>query len=107
MIVAVLCYLAAFTATSMDFLRYSELVWKVENTDEQVTSNMCRPLKWDYVTEAGELLILCFGLQLAIASRNANTQFRVCHFDDVRIQFHQMLTKSKLICNQNLQFLSP
>ncbi|XP_053695446.1 probable G-protein coupled receptor 158 [Sabethes cyaneus] len=80
MIVAVLCYLAAFTATSMDFLRYSELVWKVENTDEQVTSNMCRPLKWDYVTEAGELLILCFGLQLAIASRNANTQFRERQF---------------------------
>lgn len=77
MCVAVLCYLAAFTATSMDFLRYSELVWKVENTDDQVTSNMCRPLKWDYVTEAGELLILGFGLQLAIASRNANTQFRV------------------------------
>ncbi|XP_058815124.1 probable G-protein coupled receptor 158 isoform X4 [Topomyia yanbarensis] len=80
MIVAVLCYLAAFTATSMDFLRYSELVWKVDNTDDQVTSNMCRPLKWDYVTEAGELLILCFGLQLAIASRNANTQFRERQF---------------------------
>ncbi|XP_055644410.1 probable G-protein coupled receptor 158 isoform X3 [Toxorhynchites rutilus septentrionalis] len=80
MIVAVLCYLAAFTATSMDFLRYSELVWKVENTDDQVTSNMCRPLKWDYVTEAGELLILGFGLQLAIASRNANTQFRERQF---------------------------
>ncbi|XP_062706527.1 metabotropic glycine receptor isoform X3 [Aedes albopictus] len=80
MCVAVLCYLAAFTATSMDFLRYSELVWKVENTDDQVTSNMCRPLKWDYVTEAGELLILGFGLQLAIASRNANTQFRERQF---------------------------
>ncbi|XP_055589424.1 probable G-protein coupled receptor 158 [Uranotaenia lowii] len=80
MTVAVLCYLAAFTATSMDFLRYSELVWKVENTDDQVTSNMCRPLKWDYVTEAGELLILGFGLQLAIASRNANTQFRERQF---------------------------
>nr|XP_029714489.1 probable G-protein coupled receptor 158 [Aedes albopictus] len=75
MCVAVLCYLAAFTATSMDFLRYSELVWKVENTDDQVTSNMCRPLKWDYVTEAGELLILGFGLQLAIASRNAILNF--------------------------------
>ncbi|XP_065081088.1 metabotropic glycine receptor isoform X2 [Ochlerotatus camptorhynchus] len=80
MCVAVLCYLAAFTATSMDFLRYSELVWKVENTDDQVTSNMCRPLKWDYVTEAGELLILGFGLQLAIVSRNANTQFRERQF---------------------------
>lgn len=81
MIVAVLCYLAAFTATSLDFLQYSELVWQMDQPQsmdaEQVASNMCRPLRWDYVTEAGELLILGFGLQLAIASRNANTQFRV------------------------------
>ncbi|XP_049530450.1 probable G-protein coupled receptor 158 isoform X3 [Anopheles darlingi] len=93
MIVAVLCYLAAFTATSLDFLQYSELVWQMErpvpatggqvgtlDATEQVASNMCRPLRWDYVTQAGELLILGFGLQLAIASRNANTQFRERQF---------------------------
>uniref|UniRef100_A0A1S4H9M7 G-protein coupled receptors family 3 profile domain-containing protein n=2 Tax=gambiae species complex TaxID=44542 RepID=A0A1S4H9M7_ANOGA len=84
MIVAVLCYLAAFTATSLDFLQYSELVWQMDQPQsmdaEQVASNMCRPLRWDYVTEAGELLILGFGLQLAIASRNANTQFRERQF---------------------------
>ena len=78
MIVSVLCYLAAFTATSMDFLQYSELVWRDETLlDDRAASNMCRPFNWDYVTEAGELLILGFGLQLAFASRNANTQFRV------------------------------
>lgn len=32
------------------------------------------------VTQAGEMLILTFGIQLAYASRNANTQFRVCLF---------------------------
>ncbi|XP_052864506.1 probable G-protein coupled receptor 158 [Anopheles cruzii] len=85
MIVAVLCYLAAFTATSLDFLQYSELVWQMDQPQappdaEQVASNMCRPLRWDYVTQAGELLILGFGLQLAIASRNANTQFRERQF---------------------------
>uniref|UniRef100_A0AAG5CVU5 G-protein coupled receptors family 3 profile domain-containing protein n=1 Tax=Anopheles atroparvus TaxID=41427 RepID=A0AAG5CVU5_ANOAO len=85
MIVAVLCYLAAFTATSLDFLQYSELVWQMDQPQsmapaEQVASNMCRPMRWDYVTEAGELLILGFGLQLAIASRNANTQFRERQF---------------------------
>lgn len=121
MCVAVLCYLAAFTATSMDFLRYSELVWKVENTDDQVTSNMCRPLKWDYVTEAGELLILGFGLQLAIASRNANTQFRVSHISvpnkwvfvvpdnsvrrGVKIQF-ELQSKFKFLPSRNVSFSS-
>jgi hypothetical protein len=30
------------------------------------------------VTQAGEILILTFGIQLAFASRNATTQFRVC-----------------------------
>lgn len=41
---------------------------------------MCRPFKWDYVTEAGEILILVFALQLAYATRNATTQFRERQF---------------------------
>lgn len=107
MIVAVLCYLAAFTALCIDYLEFSELIWKMEGSDGSITtSNMCRPLKWDYVsvkvyikiyilyhhhhpilfflpnyvqqvTQAGEILVLSFGLQLAFASRNATTQFRV------------------------------
>lgn len=133
MIVAVLCYLAAFTALCIDYLDYSELIWNVE-MESITTSNMCKPLKWDYVsnlsdslqqlpqlspslsppslthslcvistfyidiffklilfgiffgislsnqvTQAGEMLILAFGIQLAYASRNANTQFRVSY----------------------------
>lgn len=102
MIVAVLCYLAAFTALCFDYLDYSELIWNVELTNV-TTSNMCKPLKWDYVscwikfsllsdliwsiaslfsfrvgwiflqqvTQAGEMLILTFGIQLAYASRNS------------------------------------
>lgn len=34
-------------------------------------------MKWEFVTQFSEILILAFGLHLAIASRNANTQFRV------------------------------
>lgn len=49
MIVAVLCYLAAFTALCFDYLDYSELIWNVELTNV-TTSNMCKPLKWDYVS---------------------------------------------------------
>lgn len=73
MIVAVLCYLAAFTASAMDFLKLGGLIGLQEEK-----TNTCRPLKWDYVTQAGEILILTFGLHLGIASRNAATQFRVC-----------------------------
>ena len=50
MIVAVLCYLAAFTALCIDYLDYSELIWNVE-MESVATSNMCKPLKWDYVSE--------------------------------------------------------
>jgi G protein-coupled receptor 158 len=49
MIVAVLCYLAAFTALCIDYLDYSELIWRVE-MESVTTSNMCKPLKWDYVS---------------------------------------------------------
>lgn len=47
MIVAVLCYLAAFTALCIDYLDYSDLIWKMESN---TSYNMCRPLKWDYVS---------------------------------------------------------
>jgi G protein-coupled receptor 158 len=67
MIVAVLCYLAAFTASCMDFLNYTELF----------ELGLCKFRSIDYVTQCGELLILGFGLQIAFVSRNANTQFRV------------------------------
>lgn len=72
MIVAVLCYLSAFTASSMDFLELGQL-----GGLEDDSLNRCRPMRWDYVTQAGEILILTFGLHLCFASRNANTQFRV------------------------------
>lgn len=49
MIVAVLCYLAAFTALCFDYLDYSELIWNVE-MENVTTLNMCKPLKWDYVS---------------------------------------------------------
>ncbi|XP_059616639.1 probable G-protein coupled receptor 158 isoform X2 [Phlebotomus argentipes] len=75
MIVAVLCYLSAFTASAMDFLEHGGLLGLEEDD-----TNTCRPLKWDYVTQAGEMFILAFGLHLGYASRNANTQFRERQF---------------------------
>lgn len=64
--------MAAFTASSYDLIRTADL----EGLQE-VNTNTCQPLKWEFVTQASEILILAFGLHLAIASRNANTQFRV------------------------------
>lgn len=59
MIVAVLCYLAAFTALCFDYLDYSELIWNVE-MENVTTLNMCKPLKWDYVS----IIMLIYALVL-------------------------------------------
>lgn len=75
MIFAVVCYMSAFTASSIDLIQTAAL----EGLQE-VHSNTCQQMKWEFVTQFSEILILAFGLHLAIASRNANTQFRVSSF---------------------------
>jgi len=72
MVFAVICYMAAFTASSLDLLESAQL-----ESLREADTNTCHPLKWELVTQTSEMLILCFGLHLSIASRNANTQFRV------------------------------
>lgn len=54
--------------------------YKLVRTEETSSGQLflaCKPLWWDYVTEAGEMLILLFGIHLSYASRNAFTQFQV------------------------------
>ncbi|XP_012155421.1 uncharacterized protein LOC101453059 isoform X2 [Ceratitis capitata] len=75
MVFAVTCYMAAFTAAALDLIDVSQL-----GTLREQRTNTCLPLKWEYVTQVSEVLILCFGLHLAFASRNANTQFRERQF---------------------------
>ncbi|XP_055850174.1 probable G-protein coupled receptor 158 isoform X3 [Episyrphus balteatus] len=75
MVFAVTCYMAAFTASSLDLIETAQL-----DGLREVRTNTCHPLKWEYVTQISEILILCFGLNLAVASRNANTQFRERQF---------------------------
>ncbi|KAL7741002.1 hypothetical protein ACLKA6_013443 [Drosophila palustris] len=75
MVFAVICYMAAFTASSLDLLESAQL-----ESLREASTNTCHPLKWELVTQTSEMLILCFGLHLAIASRNANTQFRERQF---------------------------
>ncbi|XP_065357902.1 metabotropic glycine receptor isoform X3 [Calliphora vicina] len=75
MVFAVVCYMSAFTASSLDLLETAQL-----ESLREVNTNTCQPLKWEFVTQASEILILCFGLHLAYGSRNANTQFRERQF---------------------------
>lgn len=75
MIFAVVCYMSAFTASSIDLIQTAAL----EGLQE-IRTNTCQQMKWEFVTQFSEILILAFGLHLAIASRNANTQFRVSSF---------------------------
>ncbi|XP_075153883.1 G-protein coupled receptor 158 smog isoform X2 [Haematobia irritans] len=80
MVFAVACYMAAFTASSLDLLKIAHL-----ESLREVNTNTCQPLHWEYVTQHSELLILVFGLHLAYASRNANTQFRERQFLEVTL----------------------
>ncbi|XP_041450643.1 uncharacterized protein LOC111076968 isoform X3 [Drosophila obscura] len=75
MVFAVVCYMSAFTASSLDLLENAQL-----ESLREASTNTCHPLKWELVTQTSEILILCFGLHLSIASRNANTQFRERQF---------------------------
>ncbi|XP_001993162.2 probable G-protein coupled receptor 158 isoform X2 [Drosophila grimshawi] len=75
MVFAVICYMSAFTASSLDLLESAQM-----ESLREASTNTCRPLKWELVTQTSEIFILCFGLHLAIASRNANTQFRERQF---------------------------
>ncbi|XP_023032363.1 probable G-protein coupled receptor 158 isoform X2 [Drosophila willistoni] len=75
MVFAVICYMSAFTASSLDLLESAKL-----ESLREASTNTCHPLKWELVTQTSEILILCFGLHLSIASRNANTQFRERQF---------------------------
>lgn len=75
MIVAVLCYLAAFTALCIDYLDYSELIWNVE-MESITTSNMCKPLKWDYVSCSIAVLHIyqtfCWLVTISLTQLSAN-----------------------------------
>ncbi|XP_071447933.1 metabotropic glycine receptor [Hetaerina americana] len=93
-------YLAAYTATSLDFsLRQNLSLLAVgtagrgtawDTSPEALEGSQgdegedyikglpflsCKTLWWDYVTQIGEMLILLFGLHVGYACRNAHSQF--------------------------------
>lgn len=72
MVFAGICYMAAFTVSAFDLLESSQM-----QTLRELRTNTCIPFKCDLVTQVSEILILCFGLNLAYITRNASTQFKV------------------------------
>lgn len=91
MVFAVVCYMSAFTASSLDLIQTAAL----EGLQE-LNTNTCQPMKWEFVTQISEILILAFGLHLAIASRNANTQYRVSVATKWKTTFFSRLSDSSI-----------
>ncbi|XP_054285265.1 probable G-protein coupled receptor 158 isoform X2 [Macrosteles quadrilineatus] len=80
MVVIMLAYLAAWTATNLNFRQEGFSLLTIGYTDSGLHFQACKPLWWDYVTEAGEMMILLFGLHLGLAARNATVQFEERRF---------------------------
>ncbi|GLG96846.1 Probable G-protein coupled receptor CG31760 [Gryllus bimaculatus] len=80
MVIIVLGYMAAWTASNLNFIQENYSVLAVGRTADGARFLVCKALWWDYVTETGELLILLFGLHLSFAARNAATQFQERRF---------------------------
>ncbi|XP_063240109.1 probable G-protein coupled receptor 179 [Bacillus rossius redtenbacheri] len=80
MVLVVLGYMAAWTATNLNFIREDYHVVELGRTLDGLQFLACKALWWDYVTETGEILILVFGVHLSYACRNAATQFQERRF---------------------------
>uniref|UniRef100_A0AAR5PL55 G-protein coupled receptors family 3 profile domain-containing protein n=1 Tax=Dendroctonus ponderosae TaxID=77166 RepID=A0AAR5PL55_DENPD len=80
MFLSALAYMAAYTALTLNFISEDFSLIETSWTGSGELFETCKYLWWDYVTEVGELTILAFGVHLAYASRNANTQFHESTF---------------------------
>lgn len=76
MALSVFAYMAAYTASAMDFVVRERFDLFVDGrTRRGLRYRACKPLWADFVTQLGELAILVFGIHLSYATRNARTQF--------------------------------
>ncbi|XP_075212212.1 G-protein coupled receptor 158 smog isoform X2 [Lycorma delicatula] len=80
MVLIMTAYLSAWTAVTLNFLQEGFTILRVGETSAGFHFQACKTLWWDYVTEAGELVILLFGLHLGLAARNATVQFEERRF---------------------------
>ncbi|KAF6214717.1 hypothetical protein GE061_009460 [Apolygus lucorum] len=75
MVAVMFAYLAAWTATNINFAEEGFSIVAVGVTDSGEFFQICKPLWWDYITQAGEVVFLLFGLHLGLAARNATLQY--------------------------------
>ncbi|RZF43571.1 hypothetical protein LSTR_LSTR008084 [Laodelphax striatellus] len=80
MVFIMVVYLSAWTAVTLNFLSEGFTILRVGETESGLHFQACKTLWWDYITEAGELVILLFGLHLGLAARNATVQFEERRF---------------------------
>ncbi|KAI5704899.1 hypothetical protein M8J75_009868 [Diaphorina citri] len=80
MVVIIIAYLSAWTASNMNFIEEGFSLLTIGKAGDGSFFNACKPLWWDYVTEAGEVGLLLFGLHLGCAARNASVQFEERRF---------------------------
>ena len=59
MVLMVFGYMAAWTATNLNFIQENYDILIVGTTYEGLQFHACKALWWDYVTETGMLRILC------------------------------------------------
>lgn len=98
MVFAVLCYLAAFTASSIDLIQTAAL-----DGLQEIQTNTCQQMRWEFVTQISEVLIIVFGLHLAIASRNASTQYRVSYWELIeKVQKLELEGRKAELCKMNV-----
>lgn len=60
MVMVMFAYLAAWTATNINFVEEGFSIVALGITDSGEYFQTCKPLWWDYVTQAGELNFLPF-----------------------------------------------
>ncbi|KAJ9588370.1 hypothetical protein L9F63_018296 [Diploptera punctata] len=77
MVLVVLGYMAAWTATNLNFIQENYSVLTLGTTYDGLQFLACKALWWDYVTETGSSL---YSSQLSYACRNATTQFQERRF---------------------------
>uniref|UniRef100_A0A8D8QWF4 Probable G-protein coupled receptor 158 n=1 Tax=Cacopsylla melanoneura TaxID=428564 RepID=A0A8D8QWF4_9HEMI len=80
MVLIIVAYLSAWTASNMNFIEEGFSLLTIGKSQDGSFFNACKPLWWDYVTEAGEVVLLLFGLHLGCAARNATVQFEERQF---------------------------
>jgi hypothetical protein len=80
MIVAVFCYLSAYTALCADYMEFSDLTWNIQ-METISTSNMCKPLRWDYVSFFLLHFISLLIILLFYTQTTGNSGWRIINID--------------------------